>query len=77
MFVARATDGLFAPGVSDGTWCLFRLSAGYAASRIPNHPSDRGKALKANGRDQMIPKMVADPVDSKRHAAIEFLVALS
>ena len=78
MFVARATEGLFTPGVPNGTWCLFRLSAGYAASGVSGVPrADSTKQLTANqGSSMSRNEMVADNEHHHRYAGIEFLTEL-
>jgi DUF2075 family protein len=80
MFVAQATDGRFTLGVSDGTWCLFRLVAEYSPRGIPidSNEDGNGKAPSADLRKDMIRQeaMVADTGRSSRNATIEFLAEL-
>jgi DUF2075 family protein len=75
MFVARATDGPLTPRVSEGTWCLFRLSTGYAASGVSDVPrSDRIKQMAATqGSSMRRNEMVADNERDNRQGEIEFL----
>ena len=78
MFVAQATDGPFTSRVLEGTWCLFRLSTGYAASGVLGVPrADSTKQLTATqGSSMSRNEMVADNDHGNRHAGIEFLAEL-
>ncbi len=78
MFVAQATDGPLTSRVSEGTWCLFRLSAGYAASTTSDVPrNDSTKQMAATrGSSMSRNEMVADNAHDNRRAAIEFLAEL-
>jgi DUF2075 family protein len=78
MFVAQATDGPLTPRVPEGTWCLFRLSAGYAVSSVSDVPrAERTKQMAAT-QDLSVSRneMVADNDRDSRHAGIEFLAEL-
>jgi DUF2075 family protein len=79
MFVAQATDGPLTPRVSEGTWCLFRLSAGYAESGVSGIPrADSTKQLTATqGSSMSRSEMVADNDRGNRRAGIEFLAELN
>jgi DUF2075 family protein len=78
MFVAQATDGPLTPRVPEGTWCLFRLCAGYAASGVSDVPrDDRTKQMAATqGSSMSRNEIVADNDRDHRHAGIEFLAEL-
>ena len=78
MFVAQATEDPLTSRVLEGTWCLFRLSTGYAARGVSDVPrDDRTKQLTATqGSSMSRNEMVADNDRDNRHAGIEFLAEL-
>jgi DUF2075 family protein len=78
MFVARAARDLFTPGVSDGTWCLFRLSAGYAVSGVADVAYDEGTKQMAGSQGSSMGRseMLADKVSDDRNSAVEFLTVI-